>query len=67
VTPKLLATGVHSTWSITTAYRAGDRVLYGGLPFEAKWYSQGVAPDTNLPESSGSPWLPLFTLPGEPG
>ena len=67
VTPKLLAAGVHSTWSITTAYRAGDRVLYGGLPFEAKWYSQGVAPDTNLPESSGSPWLPLFTLPGEPG
>ena len=65
--PRLLASGVHNTWSITTAYRAGDRVLYGALPFEAKWYSQGVAPDTNLPESSQSPWLPLFAIPGEPG
>jgi chitinase len=65
--PRLLASGVRHAWSITTAYRAGDRVLYSGLPFEAKWYSQGVAPDTNLPESSQSPWLPLFTIPGEPG
>ncbi len=65
-TPTLLANGVRRTWSITTAYRAGDRVLYGGLPFEAKWYSQGAAPNTDLPESSQSPWLPLFTIPGEP-
>ena len=67
VKPRLLASGVRQTWSIATAYRSGDRVLYGGLPFEAKWYSQGAAPDTNLPESSQSPWLPLFTIPGEPG
>ena len=67
VKPRLLAVGVRHTWSLATAYRAGDRVLYRGLPFEAKWYSQGVAPDTNLPESSQSPWLPLFTIPGEPG
>jgi chitinase len=64
--PKLLVSSVRQTWSLATAYRAGARVLYGGLPFEAKWYSQGVPPDTNLPESSQSPWLPLFTIPGEP-
>lgn len=64
--PTLQATGVRQTWSSSAVYRAGARVLFGGLPFEAKWYSQGSAPQTNLPVSPQSPWEPLFSLPGEP-
>jgi chitinase len=65
-TPTLLTGSVKQTWSMSAAYRTGDRVLFDGLPFEAKWYSQGATPDTGLPQSQQSPWLPLFTIPGEP-
>ncbi|HEX4033124.1 MAG TPA: hypothetical protein VHX66_01660 [Solirubrobacteraceae bacterium] len=64
--PTLLASGVTQKWLSNGVYRAGARVLFGGLPFEAKWYSQGSTPQTSLPASSSSPWQPLFTLPGEP-
>jgi len=64
--PKLLDYHVRAYWKPQTVYRAGARVLYSGLPFEAKWYSQGVVPNTTLPASSQSPWLPLYTIPGEP-
>jgi len=64
--PALLDTTTHPSWSSMTAYRTGTRVLYQGLPFEAKWYTQGIPPPVSLPASSQSPWLPLFTARGEP-
>jgi chitinase len=64
--PALLDRSGHPAWSPSAVYRAGARVLYQGLPFQAKWYSQGAVPDTGLPASQQSPWLPLFTFPGEP-
>ena len=65
--PILADRTVHVTWSPRAVYRAGARVRYQGLPFVAKWYSQSVVPETNLPASSQSPWSPLFTIAGEPG
>ena len=64
--PTLLASGITQNWSASTVYRAGARVVFAGLPFQAKWYSQGAAPQTSLPAAAQSPWQPLFTLPGEP-
>jgi chitinase len=64
--PKLLDASKHPAWSASAVYRAGSRVTFQSLPFEAKWYTQGIPPSTSLPASSQSPWLPLFEAPGEP-
>jgi cellulose synthase/poly-beta-1,6-N-acetylglucosamine synthase-like glycosyltransferase/chitodextrinase len=54
-------------WSIGRQYQAGARVLYRGLPYQAKWDNQGVAPQTASGDPAGSPWKPLYAIPGEPG
>ena len=38
--------GTYPAWSIGTQYAAGDKVLYQGLPYQAKWSNQGVSPAT---------------------
>ncbi|HXP58373.1 MAG TPA: glycosyltransferase family 2 protein, partial [Streptosporangiaceae bacterium] len=58
--------GVYPAWSITAEYHAGDRVLYSGLPYQAKWNNQGIAPQSGSAVSSGSPWQSLEAVPGEP-
>jgi chitinase len=62
-----LPPGTHPAWSPDVAYRAGSRVLYDGLPYEAKWYTQGNVPGA-APSTDGtpSPWRPLYRVPGEP-
>jgi chitodextrinase len=47
-------------------YHTGDKVLYEGLPYQAKWPNQGVSPATEAPDPSGSAWKALYTIPGEP-
>ena len=59
------AAGTYPAWSIRTEYHAGDRVLYAGLPYQAKWNNEGTAPQAGT-GSSGSPWQSLETIPGEP-
>jgi cellulose synthase/poly-beta-1,6-N-acetylglucosamine synthase-like glycosyltransferase len=58
--------GTYPAWSITTEYHAGNRVLYGGLPYQAKWNNEGTAPQSGTSTSSNSPWQSLETVPGEP-
>ena len=53
-------------WTTTGTYSGGDRVLYRGEPYQAKWYNVGVRPSTALVDAAASPWRPLFSLPGEP-
>jgi cellulose synthase/poly-beta-1,6-N-acetylglucosamine synthase-like glycosyltransferase/chitodextrinase len=60
------ATGTYPAWSITTEYHAGTRVLYAGLPYQAKWNNQGTTPQSGTTNSSASPWQSLETVPGEP-
>lgn len=66
--PKMpvLRPGTYPAWSPSTAYQAGARVLYQGLPYEAKWYNQGASPGEQAADPFGSAWQPLFTFPGEP-
>jgi cellulose synthase/poly-beta-1,6-N-acetylglucosamine synthase-like glycosyltransferase/chitodextrinase len=58
--------GAYPQWAIGTQYTAGDRVTYHGLPYEAKWGNQGVSPAGQAADPAGSPWRPLFRIPGEP-
>jgi chitinase len=64
--PILLTPGHHPQWSPGAVYQAGAIITYDGLPFQAKWYTQGDQPTTALPATSQVPWTPLYTLPGEP-
>lgn len=63
--PKL-PPGTHPRWSAAKVYRAGDRVLYEGLPYQAKWYTQGEVPGTIADGATVSPWKPLYRVPGAP-
>jgi chitinase len=64
--PALLASATQPEWSATKVYRAGQRVSFDGLPYQARWYTQGDQPLDALPGNPSSPWEPLFTVPGEP-
>jgi chitinase len=65
-TTTTLAPGTDPAWSSTAHYQIGDRVLFDGLPYQAKWYNTGNSPAAEPSDPTGSPWAPLFTIPGEP-
>jgi chitinase len=58
--------GTYPAWQTAKVFRAGDRVLYKGLPYRANWYTQGNTPGEAGPNGTASPWTPLFHIPGEP-
>ena len=61
-----LAAGTYPAWSVDTQYQQGDKVLYQGLPYQAKWINQGVSPAAQSTDPSGSAWKALYSIPGEP-
>jgi cellulose synthase/poly-beta-1,6-N-acetylglucosamine synthase-like glycosyltransferase/chitodextrinase len=61
-----LPAGTYPSWSVDSQYQAGDKVLYQGLPYQAKWSNQGVSPATESTDPGGSAWKALFGIPGEP-
>lgn len=56
--PKLPA-GAYAGWDKTKEYRRGDRVMFDGDGYEAKWYSLGDSPDAALVQPQDSPWRVL--------
>ena len=54
-----LPAGTYPDWSGTTVFQKGDRVLFGGVPYEAKWWTQGDSPEAASSNPDGSPWVPL--------
>ena len=64
--PTSTVTGVTAQWVTTTVYARGDRVLFGRLPYQARWSNTANAPSTDYPIGPDDPWAPLFTVPGEP-
>jgi chitinase len=59
-TPQItLPAGTYPDWSGTTIYNAGERVLFNGTPYQAKWWTQGNSPAAASSNSDGSPWVPL--------
>jgi chitinase len=65
-TPAPTVTGVTAKWNATALYTRGERVLFDGLPYEARWSTKGDDPSTDYPVGPDQPWQPLFTVPGEP-
>ncbi len=65
-TTTTLPSGTYPTWSPHTTYVQGQRVLFAGLPYQAKWYNQAQSPAAAATDPTGSPWQALFTWPGEP-
>ncbi|OYV60972.1 MAG: hypothetical protein B7Z69_02355 [Actinobacteria bacterium 21-73-9] len=58
--------GTYPEWTTSGTYAGGERVLYRGEPYQAKWYNVGARPSTALLDAAASPWRPLFSIPGEP-
>lgn len=54
-----LPPGTYPEWSGTTVYLEGERVLFEGIPFEAKWWTEGDSPAASSNNPEGSPWVPL--------
>ena len=61
-----LPAGTYPAWSVGAQYKAGDKILYEGLPYQAKWANQGVSPATQSTDPTGSAWKALYSIPGEP-
>lgn len=54
-----LPAGTYPAWNGGTAYNKGTRVLFDGVPFEAKWWTQGDSPEAASANPDSSPWAPL--------
>ena len=46
-------------WYGQSIYDAGDRVLFDGQAFRAKWWNQGESPAASAANPESSPWIPL--------
>jgi chitinase len=55
VTPTLKA-GTYPEWSSSKVYAAGGRVLFEGVGYQAKWWTQGDAPGAPVLTPSDTPW-----------
>lgn len=56
--PKL-PEGAYPAWSHATEYRQGDRVIFDGIGYEARWWTTGESPDAALVLPQNSPWRML--------
>jgi chitinase len=54
-----LPAGTYPVWSGNAEYQGGERVLFEGVPFQAKWWNKGESPAASAANSDSSPWLPL--------
>ncbi len=54
-----LPKGIYPEWSGTVAYDTGQRVLFNGVPYQAKWWSHGESPAAASSKADSSPWAPL--------
>ena len=57
-TPQLSA-GYYAQWTGTAIYNTGQRVLFNGVPYQAKWWNQGQSPAAATSDPGNSPWAPL--------
>jgi chitinase len=65
-TTTTLPAGTYPAWSPTAVYQQGQKVLYQGEPYQAKYYNKATSPGQENADPDTSPWAPLFTTPGEP-
>jgi chitinase len=51
--------GTYEKWAGSAVYNTGDRVIFGGIPYQAKWWNQGNSPAAASSNPDSSPWTPL--------
>ncbi len=61
-----LPDGTYPLWSSSQNYLAGQKVMLDGLGYQAKWSNEGATPADAVNDPAGSPWQPLYSIPGEP-
>lgn len=54
-----LPSGTYPKWSGSVVYEGGDRVLFEGAPFQAKWWNEGESPAASAANPDSSPWTAL--------
>jgi chitinase len=54
-----LPVGTYPVWSGNETYVKGQRVLFEGVAFEAKWWNIAASPDAATAAPDNSPWSPL--------
>lgn len=54
-----LPAGTYPSWSGSKIYTAGDIILLDGVPYQAKWWTQGDSPAAAEYNANNSPWVPL--------
>lgn len=54
-----VAPGTYPDWSGEKVYERGDRVLFNGSAYEAKWWTQKDSPQEAEIDPDSSPWLTL--------
>lgn len=54
-----LPDGTYPVWAGPNSYNTGDRVLFEGTPYQAKWWNQGDSPAAWSSNAASSPWVPL--------
>lgn len=57
-----LPSGTYPEWSGSAVFDSGDRVMFDGVPFEAKWWTEGDSPEASSSDPDSSPWVPLTTV-----
>jgi chitinase len=59
VPQRTLPEGTYPNWSGTEIYDTGQRVLFNGVPYQAKWWTQGDSPAASTSNPDSSPWAVL--------
>lgn len=54
-----LPSGSLPGWEQGDTYERGDRVLFDGTGYEARWWTRGDSPDAAMVVPDASPWRPL--------
>lgn len=54
-----LPPGSYPEWEGTHTYDKKSRVLFEGVPYQAKWWNQGESPEASHSNPDGSPWTAL--------
>jgi chitinase len=54
-----LPTGTYPDWSGEASYDTNARVLFNGVPYQAKWWNKGESPAAASSNANNSPWTPL--------
>jgi len=54
-----LPAGTYPEWLGSSEYDTGQRVLFKGVPYQAKWWNKGQSPAAASSNPDSSPWAPL--------